>query len=311
MAASTTSTEPNSKYRFSVFLLVLTTILWGTTFIITKTLTNTIPLFLYLGIRFFLAGIFFIPFRKHFRGITKKEIGISAKAGALFFLSQITQTIGLHYTTVAKAGFITGLNVLMVPVFLAIFWKKKASKLLWLGVILAILGIAFLSFMDSGTGLMELTGLNIGDILIIICAIFYAFYLIYVDKYLFKIDVIAFSSLQILIVSGYCLVGSFIFDDWNFILHTGTDQIFTWFNILIIIYISFGATSGSLMTQFNGQKYMNNTTKSAIIYALEPVFATMFGIIFGDEVITNSVIIGSAFIFIGIIISQLHPKNST
>jgi drug/metabolite transporter (DMT)-like permease len=111
-----------------------------------------------------------------------------------------------------------------------------------------------------------------------------------------------------LITSVYCIIGSFLFDDWNFILHTGTNQIFNFLNIIIILYISFGATCGSLLTQFNGQKYMNNTTKSAIIYALEPVFATMFGIIFGDEIITISIFIGSLFIFVGIIISQFHPR---
>ncbi len=189
--------------------------------------------------------------------------------------------------------------------------EKENFEFLWLGVVFAIAGIAFLSFMDSGSGLGESSGLNFGDFLVIICAVLYALYLIYIDKYLLSIDIIAFSSLQMLIVSGYYFIGSLLFDDWNFILHTGRDEIFTWFNIIVILYISFGATCGSLMTQFYGQKYMNDTTKSAIIYALEPVFATMFGIIFGNEIITSSIFIGSMLIFVGIIISQLHPKNST
>ncbi|MCP4764594.1 MAG: DMT family transporter, partial [archaeon] len=162
----------NGKEKLSILLLIITTILWGTSFIITRTIIEVIPPMFYMGLRFFMAGIAFIPFIKQFKKISKEEIKISFVAGFLYFVAIGTQTLGMTdiNTTASKAGFLTGLNVILVPIFLAIFFREKISKRIWIAVVLAIIGTYILS---SNNGI---NSISIGDILIIICAIFCAFY---------------------------------------------------------------------------------------------------------------------------------------
>ncbi|MHA1342236.1 MAG: DMT family transporter [Promethearchaeota archaeon] len=316
------------KQVISIFLLIVTTILWGSTFIITKIITSLIPVYLYMGIRFLIAGICFFPLYKHFKGIKWHHIKISLFAALLYWFSNLTQTLGLQTTTASKAGFITGLNVIMVPIFLAIFWKKPTNKFIWIGVILATLGTAVLSFLDSTNngnssansssiaieGLIDTNSLliGIGDILIIICAVLYAFYIIYIDKTLEQIDIFAYSSIQMIFVSLYSFI---LFFCTNFSLYKKETMIENILSIIFnpkiivaFIYMGVIATAGSLVFQIYGQKHIS-PTKSAIIFSLEPVFATLFGILIGGEILSISLVIGASLIFIGILISQINPGN--
>ncbi|MBD3351412.1 MAG: EamA family transporter [Candidatus Lokiarchaeota archaeon] len=278
---------------------MVTTILWGSTFAVTQTTIAFIPECFYMGIRFGIAGICFFPFYKKFRGFNKHNLKVSCIAALLYWSSNLTQTIGLKYTSVSKAGFLTGLNVIMVPILLAIFFKQKASRNLWIGVILATIGTAVLSFFDT-----DLTGgFSWGDPLILICALTYAIYIIYLDKHLREMSIIAFSSVQMIFVSLYSFGLSLILNDWGYIFGEGATLIFNIETLLIFLYMGVIATAGSLVFQIYGQRHLS-PTKSAIIFALEPVFATIFGILFGIDQLSTALLIGAAFIFAGILISE-------
>lgn len=300
---SVQKTDDPKQKALAIILLVVTTILWGSTFIITKNTTEIVPPFFYMTIRFFIAGFAFLIFVSRFKGLTRYHIKISAIGGLYYFLSNATQTLGLNYTTASKAGFITGLNVIMVPIFLHIFYKHKVNKLLWFGVILATIGTALLTLVKNGPD-----QISWGDPLIFLCAVLYALYIIYLDNHLCEIDIIAFSSLQMLFVGIYSLLSSFLLDDWSYITSNIEAVIFTPSNIAILLYMGVIATSGSLLTQFYGQTKVS-ATKAAIIFALEPVFATLFGIWIGGETLTILTVIGAIFILVGIVISEIKIKR--
>ena len=96
--------EYPKKKAIAVVLLILTTVLWGTTFIITKIVTNTVPVFLYLGIRFFIAFLGFCPFFPRLKRINKQIIVGGVISGTFYFLGIASQTFGLQTTTAGKAG---------------------------------------------------------------------------------------------------------------------------------------------------------------------------------------------------------------
>jgi drug/metabolite transporter (DMT)-like permease len=281
--------------RVSEVLLVVTTVLWGTTFTITKTLTEVMPPFFYMGLRFMIAALGFLPFLMKFKKIDMYTVKVSFLAGFLYFTSNLTQTIGIAYTSPSKAGFLTGINVILVPVFLAMFFKKKVKKTIWIAVVLAIAGTYILSF--SG-----IEGFSLGDPLIIACAVLYAWYIIYIDKHTKRIDPILFSMLQLIIITAFSFGVSGIFEDWGYIFGSGAGTIFTVNIIMIMVYMGIAASSLTFIFQIFGQKHVSSS-RTALIFALEPVFATIFAILWGKDVLTLQLVIGSILIFVGIIIS--------
>ncbi|MFW9875929.1 MAG: DMT family transporter, partial [Candidatus Thorarchaeota archaeon] len=177
------STSSN-RSLIAILLLILTTVLWGTSFIITKNITEDVPIFLYLGLRFFIAFLGFAPFFPHLKNLNKKIFLMGLITGLIYFFGIVFQTFGLQFssTTAGKAGFITGLSTIIVPFLTWILFKKRPQIRIWFAVLLSVVGMAFL--------LLEgVSGLFIGDILVLICAFFFAFYIVINDKYVRLIDV--------------------------------------------------------------------------------------------------------------------------
>lgn len=282
-------------------LLVITTVLWGTTFTITKTLTEVMPPFFYMGLRFFIATLGFLPFIMKFKKFNVYQLKVSILAGFLYFASNLTQTIGLAFTSPSKAGFLTGINVILVPVFLALFFKKKVKKTIWIAVVLAIAGTYILSF--SG-----IEGFSAGDPLIIACAVLYAWYIIYIDKHTKRIDPVLFSMVQLIFITVFSLGFSVVFEDWSYIFGGGAGNIFTVNNVMIMVYMGLVATSLTFLFQIFGQQHVSSS-RTAIIFALEPVFATIFAMLWGKDVFTLQLLVGSILIFAGIIFSIERKKD--
>ncbi len=283
-----------SKYKIIAFvLLIVTTVLWGTSFILTKNVTQEIPIYFYLGIRFSIALCGFIPFILHIKYINKKIIFMGFITGILFFFGMAFQTSGLQATTAGKAGFITGLSTIMVP-FLAWFvYKKPLSLSKFISVILSVIGMAFLFLERETTG-----GIINGDILVLICAFFFAFYIILNDKYVRISDVYIYSMIQILTISISSFIASFLFrETYNLFSMPLT----LW---IIMIYLGIGVMTLAFLFQNWSQQYLDPTTV-AIIFTLEPVFAAFFGFLIGNEILTPLGWIGCGLIFAAILISVL------
>ncbi len=287
--------------RLGDMLLIITTILWGSTFIVTNTLTQIIPPMFYMGVRYLLGFLGFLPFLHRLRHFSRKQVKISIIASLLAWVSFATQTYGIQLTTATKSGFITGLNVIMVPIFIALIFRQKVKGKIWISALLALIGVSIFSFGEFGA-------LTFGDVLILICDVFYALYIIYLEYNLNKVDSIGFSIILVFNLSFFSFILSFITEDYSYIFNEGFSIIFTWQNLLIMVYMGIVASSIATLTQTFGQTVVKST-RAAIIYALEPIFAALFAVLLGSEKISIQLFIGGLIIMIGIYISILSNNE--
>ena len=283
----------NSKKRIlAIFLLVLTTILWGTSFILTKNLTQEVPVFLYLGIRFLIAFIGFIPYLIRIKRVNKKIILFGTLTGLLYYFAIVFQTLGIQTTTAGKAAFITGLNTIMVPFITWLGLKKALKKRVWLAVIISTIGMVFLLLEGE-------SGIIIGDILVLLCAVLYALFIVLNDKYVRIVDVYLYSMVQLIVISVLSFGGSLLLNETYDLINISVPF---W---LIFIYMGLAVTAGTFIFQNWGQQHQG-PSQTAIIFALEPVFAVIFAsFVLGNETMTIYGWIGSLLVFGAILITVL------
>ncbi len=293
------SASPSSWIKFlSFLLLVLTTLLWGTTFIITKNVVSHVPVFFYISIRFLFALIVLVPiilFR--LKEVNKALIRAGILNGLIYFLALSTQTIGLQTTTAGKAGFITGLNSLIVPFLMWVGFKKPVKKRIWASVIISVVGMLLL-MVD------EVSGFVIGDIFEIFCAFFCAIYIILVDYHvnIKQLDVHAYCFTQIVMVFLASSL-TMVISNETFIIKNLSLPFW-----LVMMYLGAIVTSLTFIFQNQAQVHVE-PSKTAIIFALEPVFALLFAsFLIGDEKITLQGLIGCSLIFVAILLAVI--KNN-
>ncbi len=296
-------TEPKSSAKqqsIAMVLLLITTILWGSTFIITNKLTQIIPPMFYMFLRYIIGFFVFLPFIGRLRKFTKKQFMIGFIAGTLVWASFSVQTIGIKLTTATKSAFITGLSVIMVPIFSALFFKDKISTRIWISTIIALIGVSVMS-------IIGLEKFAIGDLLVLICDVFYAIYIIYLSRNLKSIDIIGVSTIIVFFISLYSLIASILFEDFNYTFKNMNNIFENSGILLLLLYMGICATSIATLTQNFGQKHLSST-KAAIIFATEPLFATFFAVL-GNESLNLQIIIGGIIILIGILLSIEKPGN--
>ena len=298
MENTDSSTNPNHRI-IATTLLIATTILWGTSFIITKNLTQDVPVFLYLGIRFLIGALGFTPFLFYRKKYNKKVVLFGAITGTVNFLSMVFQTFGLQTISAGRAAFITGLGTIFVPFIVWLGYKQKLKTKNWIAAILSIIGMGFLFFEGLG-------GLFLGDILVLICAIMYALFIVLNDKYLQLVDIYIYSLVQLLVTSMLSFLGSFIIHEaFTF---TSVDGIF-WFSL---VYLGIFVTTLTFIFISWAQKQNKNPVQTAIIFNLEPVFAVIFAFLIGNEILNLLEIIGCSIIFLATFIAvyERNRKNN-
>ena len=295
-------TITKKKYRINPktianILLVLTTLLWGTSFIITKNLTQEVPIFLYLGIRFSIAILGFIPYFIRIKRINKRILLFGTLTGLLYYFAIVFQTLGIQTTTAGKAAFITGLSTIMVPFITWLGFRKTIKKRVWFAVIISIVGMVFLLLEGESS-------IIIGDFLVLLCAVLYAFFIILNDKYVRTVDVYLYSMVQLIVISVFSFGGAFLLNESYDLMNVSFPF---W---LIFIYMGIVVTSGTFIFQ-NWSQQHQGPTQTAIIFTLEPVFAVVFAsFIIGDETMTSLGWLGCALIFIAILITVLKKSEN-
>ena len=296
MAQNNLKNTSSNRSLIAILLLILTTVLWGTSFIITKNITEDVPIFLYLGFRFLIAFLGFAPFFPHIKNLNKKIFLMGLITGLIYFFGIVFQTFGLQSTTAGKAGFITGLSTVIVPFLTWIGFKKRPHIRIWFAVMLSIVGMAFLLLEGE-------SGLFIGDILVLICALFFALYIVLNDKYVRLVDVYLYSIIQVLIISASSFICSFILrENYDLLSY----QLPFW---VIMTYMGIAVMTLTILFQNWSQQYQG-PTKTAIIFTLEPVFAALFGFLIGNEILSVFAWVGFGLIFTAILITVLKANKS-
>ncbi|EOC99608.1 DMT family transporter [Caldisalinibacter kiritimatiensis] len=271
--------------------LLLVTVVWGTTFVITKNALKDIPTYNFLSLRFILAFLFSaIFFYKNMKNTNTKTLLYGTLIGSVLFAGYAFQTLGLNYTTASKSGFITGFSVVIVPIVSALLLKRMPKGSSIIGVLFAIVGLGLMTLNTDLT-------FNIGDFYTLLCAFAFAFHIILVGKYTTQVDSIALAVIQIGVVGVLSLIFSFTTSK-PFIIPTTTD---IWIGIFITGIL---ATSGAYIIQNTMQKF-TSPTHTALIYTAEPVFSAIFAFILLGEVMSTKGIIGSILIVMGMILAEI------
>jgi len=289
--------------------LLSITVFWGVTFAIIKLALNDISPMFFIAIRFSFAALLLLPFL--WKPLFSSKIDLIKSGlflGLLYFIGFATQTVGLQYTTATKSGFITGTFVIFIPILQLILERRAPTKGNIIGILLVVIGLILLS--SKGETVMDIltelgSNFNLGDFLTLICAVFYALYVVYIDIITKKYDYRPLIILQVLFTGAAGFIFAFLFDA------AGVESIRYDFNRTVILVILYTAIFSSVLATVIQTKYQKTVTptKAGIIFSLEPIFAAFFAFLIISESISSFGIIGCIFIFTGVLVSELLEKN--
>lgn len=275
------------------FAILLATAIWGMTFAFIKDAVSSISPYSFLFWRFGIASLLIILLFKAYITLSRKNLTYGLILGLFLAGTVIFQSIGLQYTSASTASFITGLSVLFVNFVDCILTKTRPSIYLICAAFLAIFGVAFITLSN---GLV----INSGDLWVLLCAISFAGYILYASQASNLQQPFALTFIQsfiVCLISG--LMSSFTKSFFVPVSHN------VW---VAILFCSIFASIIAFLLQLKFQKYIS-ATKAAIIFALEPVFATITAAFYLNEHLTYNFFIGASFILLAIILSEKQSKN--
>ena len=286
--------------------LLLVVFVWGATFVMVQDAVRVWPVFAFLSLRFGIAALAFLPLlwwkrrghaaspgdpgdRPRFRPsrrivLAGVVIGLVLAAGYAF------QTFGLRYTTPAKAGFITGTSVVMVPIGAAFFLRQPVEAPAILGVILATVGLALLSLNQD-------LSVGFGDLLVLFCAVSFAVHILLVGRYAPRVSATWLAALQVTTVAvatfGLALLTE---------LPQGIPPL-TGSVLFAAAFTGLLATTMAFTFQASAQRF-TSATHTALIFSLEPVFAALASYVLIGEQLTGRVLWGCALILAGMLSAE-------
>jgi drug/metabolite transporter (DMT)-like permease len=292
--------KPSSLADISLLFVAL---IWGATFVVVQNAISFLDPLTFNAVRFTIAAILLALWlllfeRKQFKSFNIKVLGAGVILGFWLFIGYGFQTLGLAYTSSSKAAFITGLSVVMVPLFTILLLRKRLSLNASIGVITATVGLYFLTMTD-------VSGLNIGDGLVLICAIGFALQILLTGKYTSQYPTLLLTVIQITTVAVFSTITSLLFENWRqaFV----PEILLTTEVALALVITAIFATAIAYLIQTNFQKY-TTPTRVALIFAMEPVFAAITGYIWAGDRLSLSAILGCLLIFAGMVFAEV-PVN--
>ncbi|NBH61313.1 DMT family transporter [Anaerotruncus sp. 80] len=301
-----------SKKMRSNILLLITAVIWGSAFVAQKAGASLEP-FTYNGIRMFIGGLVLIPVIYVFKALSKDkeeapkteaELAAERKTlivggiscGVVLCIASTLQQFGLYFETSAgKAGFITSLYIVIVPV-LGLFLRQKVKPIVWGCIVMGAFGFYLLTMAGKGEGFT----IHTGELFVLICAVAFSCHILVVDHFSPKCDGIKLSCIQFLTAGIIGITCMFIFE--TPIL---ADILDCWLPILYCGVISSGV---AYTCQVLGQKDAEPAAASLIL-SLESVFSVLFGALILGERLTLLEGLGCIVIFIAVIIPQLPSKE--
>jgi drug/metabolite transporter (DMT)-like permease len=286
-----------SKHFRADLALGLTALIWGATFVVVKDALADVSVFMYIAVRFALAAVVMaIFFRRSLRGLTRSSTWAGAQIGFFMFAGYAFQTTGLKFTSPSKAAFITGSSVVIVPLLLAVFGKRRVNKWIWAGALAALAGLYFLTVPPEGFG-----GLNRGDPLVFGCAVMFAVHMIFISRYIADHSVGALAVVQVATTAILATIALPLLSVRN-VEHPR----WVWSGTLVsaVLITALGSTAFGFSAQTWAQQY-TSPTHTAILISLEPVFAALTSWFLAREHLGGRILLGAALIFAGILLAEL------
>lgn len=271
-------------------ILFFIAVIWAGTFAIIKVTLTELPPFYFLTLRFSMAAVLF--FILAFRKLKRTSAG-EMKAGVvlsiLLFAGFASQTSGMVYTTASNSAMITGVNLLIVPFAQYFIIKRKVGFENWIGVLVVLFGLFLLTN-------PAVKGINKGDLITLICAFSWAFYIIYLDVFSKKYNLYVLVLTQFIIVALLSLLCAVAFENADDIVISST-------SISGLLYTGILAT---LVATFLGNKYQKETSpiRAALIFTIEQPAAVVLAIIFLKDEFMLLQIAGVILMIAGILFSE-------
>jgi drug/metabolite transporter (DMT)-like permease len=282
------------RLRADLTLLAVAAI-WGSAFVVQRLAAVEVGVYLFNGLRFLVAALALAPLAISRRltgpamaGVSRKSLPGVILLGLLLTAGAALQQAGLKYTTAGNAGFITGLYVVFIPLFLGLFWRQHVQRITWAGAVLALIGL----FLLSTGGQFRL---SLGDALELAGAVFWALHVIFIGRLVQRLDVLQIAVGQYLVCGLVSLsiglvvesqVLPALVDKWWAIAYTG------------LVSVGLGYT-----LQAVGQR-VAPPADAAIILSLEAVFAALAGWLFLGEMLGPVQLLGCGVMLLGMLLAQ-------
>ncbi|HVK39149.1 MAG TPA: DMT family transporter [Candidatus Kapabacteria bacterium] len=293
-------------------MLVATTLIWGATFAITKALIDdgVAPMAI-VAWRFTIASVVFAAIfaRTLRRGMSRVTVVHGLVLGVLLYAGFGMQAIGLGVTSSSRSGFITALYVIFTPLLQILVTRRAPSRNVWIGIVLVLLGLWALTAPGGVVaGLVDpwsSGGFNVGDLLTLISAFFFAIYIVLLDRYSADGDIVTLTSIQLVTVAlvslGHLAVTGSPAASWAIPSTVGA-----WAGILYLALLA------SVLSTYMQTRYQRDTTPSraAVIFTLESVFAALLGAVALGESLTMLSLAGGALILTGLLVAELSGGSS-
>jgi drug/metabolite transporter (DMT)-like permease len=274
----------------ALLLLVLVTAVWGVTFVQVKDAVAIYPLFAFFAARFAIAtAALAVPAAPRLRSLGRAGVGAACVAGGLLGTGYALQTAGLERTTVSATGFITGMQTVLTPVFALLVFRARTRAAGWAGVIVAMAGLALLAGVHRGS--------VAGDLLVLGGAAAYAVQIVLMERYAPRFDAIALTFLEMAVVFVAMSAIAVALGDvaWP---HGWT----VWGALLVT---GLFASAFAFLAQVWAQR-RTTATRTALAFALEPVWAALFGITLAGDRLGPTGWAGCGVILAGILMAELR-----
>jgi drug/metabolite transporter (DMT)-like permease len=272
----------------ALLALVFVTAVWGVTFVQVKDAVALYPLFAFLAVRFAIAALVLaVPARGRLGSLGRPGWLAGSALGLLLALGYALQTAGLERTTVSSAGFITGLYVVFTPLLGLLLFRTRIGRAVWIGVALSVAGLALLSGVGGGDPL--------GDLLVLLGSAAYSLQIALMERYAPRYDPVAFTQAEMLSAcAGFAVVAVALgqvevphgWTVWGALLVTGI----------------FASALGYLVQAWAQRR--TTATRTALLFALEPVFAGIFGYALAGDRLGALGWAGCAVILAGIVVAE-------
>ncbi len=298
-----------------VLALILSATIWGTAFVAQSLGMDYLSPFSFNSIRFFIGGIVLIPVVFVFELIEKKTkkpviddeyianrsrrrkttvIG-GMCCGVWLTIAVMLQQIGILYTSVGKAGFLTTLYIILVPI-LQVFFKKRVRPIVWIGAILALSGMYIMCITEDFT-------IGLGDAIEICGGLIWAFHVLTIDHFVPKANAVAMSSIQFLTTGVLCGIGAIIFERDAISIKAVLDCAGP------ILYTGVLSSGVAYTLQVVAQKKVEPTV-ACLLMSLESVASAIAAWLVLGQKMTANEIVGCAIVFIAVILVQLPTKGT-
>lgn len=282
-----------------IIFLLITAIIWGSSFVAQEIGMKSIDAFTFTGIRTTLGAFFLLPIVLILNkglDLRKNTLVSGLILGVVFSVAQNFQQFAFYYSTSGKIAFITAFYMFFVPLF-SVFLGKKIKLLTWLSILMGLVGLFFLCINPS-----DLTSINLGDLLALACAVFYAVQIMLIDRFLEKdINGVQLSFMQFTVAAVISIAAMFIFE------HPVMADIKA--AAPSLLYSGIMSCGIAYTFQIVGQKHANPVVAS-LLMCMESVFAVIAAAVVLHQGMSLREGIGCAIMFAAIILSQLSESLS-